>query len=91
MGWQHLSVSIHVDAFSLSLIQNFLQVLEVVTRHKDGFPLLYPQWNRGRDGMTIGFRVGVVKQLHYAKIDFAALQDQANELINREVRVQGGC
>ena len=45
MGWQHFTMGINVDSFSFGLLQKLLQILKIMSRHKDCLSFFGAQTN----------------------------------------------
>ena len=52
VGRQHFTVGVDVDAFTLGLLQQQFQIVEIVAGDDDERPLLHRQWDGGRRGRS---------------------------------------
>ena len=53
-------------------------------------PCLWPERHRGRHRVAVGAGVGGVEQLHGLEVHLAALQDEAEVVADRQLRVEHG-
>ncbi len=84
---EHLSMGVDVDSLSGGLLQEFIQILEIVSGNEDGLPFLCPQGNDGGNGVSIGFRVGGVEEFHGPEVDLPAFQHEGNQVVDSQCGV----
>ena len=61
MGRQHFTVGVDVDAFTLGLLQQQLQVVEIMAGDDDERPLLHRQRDGHGRGRAVGLGVGLIQ------------------------------
>ena len=90
MAGQHFAVGIDVDAFAFGLLQDGVQILQVVAGNENGLALLGAQGHGGGHGVAVGAGVAGIQQFHGPQVDFAALERQADIVVDAQAVVQGG-
>ena len=85
MGRQHLAVGVDVDTLALSLLQQQLQIVEIVTGNDDEGTLLYGEAHPGRLRMAKGFGVGLVQHRHAPIIHFTHFQHDGQQFFHTPI------
>ena len=85
MGRQHFPVGVDVDAFSLRLLQQQLQIVKIVAGDDDEGAFLDGQAHLSRLRMTKGFRICLVQHGHALEIDFAHFHHDGQQLLHAPV------
>ena len=90
MGREHFAVGVNVYPFAFSLLEEFIQILEVMTGNQNRFALLCPQGDLRGNRMSVIPRIPGIEQLHGAQVDFAALQNEIDPVLQAQVFAQRG-
>lgn len=91
---QHFAVGIDVDASTLRLLQQFVQVFEIMPGNEDGLAPAVPKGNLRGDGIAERLGVPGVQKFHRLQVGLAAAQHQiqpilkAARLVRRAVLVR---
>jgi len=84
---EHLAVGVDVDPRALGLPEQLRQILQVVSRDKDGLPFLCAERYGGGHGVPEGARVGRIEQLHRAQVHLAALENEPQGRLEGDLAV----
>ena len=87
VGRQHLAVRVDVDALAVGLLEQRREVGEVVAGDEDGLARALAERDLRRLRLAVGAGVGRVEDLHRAQVHLAALQGDADPLVEAERRV----
>ena len=89
VGGQHFAVGVDVDAFTLGLLQQQLQIVEVMACDDDERSLLHRQQDGGRRGRTVAFGIGLIQKRHALKVFLAHLHYDGQQLVHTPVLAHG--
>ena len=82
VGWEHLTVGVHVDALASCLLQDGLQVTHVVAGDEDALALHLGVVHRRRHRRAVAVCVTRVKDLQRLQVGTACAQRQAQQVVN---------
>ena len=82
VGRQHFTVGVDVDAFTLGLLQQQFQIVEIVAGDDDERPLLHRQRDGGRRGRTVAFGVGLIQKRHALEVFLAHLHHDGQQRVH---------
>ena len=86
---QHFAMGVDVDAFALSLLQQQLQVVEIMTGDDDERSLFYSQRNGNRYGRSVAFGVGLIQKRHALEVFLANLHHDRQQFLHAPVLANG--
>ena len=85
---QHFAVRVDIDARTLCLIKQFLQILEIVTRDQDARVLAHAEINLSDFRIAVSLRVRLVQESHDIDAVLARLQHESREIVTRKAVIQ---
>ncbi len=87
VGREHLAVGVNVDPFALGLLQEFLEILQIVTRYRDCLALDRLDAHAGRDRVAVGISIRRIEHSHNLQVQIADLKAPRNKLIDSRRRI----
>jgi len=90
MGRKHLPMAVNIDPFSLGLLEQFFQVLQIVPGYQDRLTLLVAKRYLGGYRMPIYTRVTGIQKCHGIYGCFTALEGEADPIVQAEVVALNG-
>ena len=82
---EHFTVGINIDALVLGLLQELFQIKEIMSGNDNKRPFLHSQTHFCWNGITIGFRISLIQQLHAFQINRSDFQDDREKFIHPPV------